>query len=377
MNALLALTLALAAGQDAAAPAKPAADAPPAAPAPAAQAPAAAPAEQPAAAKPAGDKPAGPALPRRPIDRVAATVNGETITLRELQKRAGSALVQADALPPGPERNKARANAMQLSFEQIVSDMLFAAEAKNLGIEVSDADLDQQVAAIKQRNNFSEGQFAQALKSEGMDLAGFRERIRTQQINFEVLRYKIGGKVTVADEDVENYYRQHQAEYAGEDEVHVRHIFLPLAPGAPILEEARVQDQANRVLQRLKTGEDFAKVAKEVSRGPSADDGGDLGWLKRGTIQRDMEDVAFELKTGQFSEVIRFGPGLHILKVDERRQAAGKPYEQVKEDIRNLLLDQKGEVFRKQYVSELRRQAMIEVRIPELSANPPDVLAAP
>jgi len=290
---------------------------------------------------------------RSTLDRVAATVNGDVITLRELERAGGSALAQANLLPPGSERERARREALRSAIDLLVADRLFSQQVKKLDLTVTDAQVDAQIEAIKAQNHFDEHQLEMALTAQGLTREGFRERVRSQLQNFAVLQYKVGGRVKVSDQELENYYRSHPQEFEGEEEVHLRHIFLPLPEGAPKLE-------------RLKAGEDFAAVAQEVSRGPSAQSGGDLGWLKRGTIQKALEDVAFSLGDRQISGLVRVGNGVHILRVDEHRRGSGHSFAEVKESIRDRLVEEQAESYRLQYVAELRREAQIETRLPEL-----------
>jgi peptidyl-prolyl cis-trans isomerase SurA len=319
-----------------------------------------------AAAVPAAATPPSPVALRRVLDRVAATVNGEVITSRELVRVAGPVLGDAEQMPPGPERDRARAAALRAALDELVADRLFAQQVKALDLDVSEAQVDAQVAAIKEQNHFTDEQLAQALAAQGMDLAFYRERVRRQLQNFALLQYKVGSRVKVSDQELENYYNTHPQDFVGAEELRVRHIFLPLRENAPPVEVASAQEDGERVLQRLRAGEDFAAVAREVSRGPSAADGGDLGWLRRGTVQRSLEDAIFVLQDGQFSDLVRAGPGLHIVKVEARRRAAGRTFAESKEAIRDLLLNEQGERYRKQYVAELRRDAQIDVRLPEL-----------
>ncbi len=306
---------------------------------------------------------------RSTLDRVAATVNGDVITLRELERMGGSALNDASALPPGPERDRARAEALRAAFDVVVADKLFEQQVKKLELGVTDAQVDAQVEALKAQNHFDDAQLEMALTAQGLTRQAFRDRLRNQLQNFAVLQYKVGGRVKVTDQELENYYRSHPQEFEGEDEIHVRHIFLPLAEDASPAEVQRVREEGSRILQRLRSGEDFAQVAREVSRGPSAEGGGDLGWLKRGTIQKSLEDAAFSLKDGQFSGLVRAGNGVHILKVDERRKSAGRTFAEVKETIRDRLVNELADKYREQYVAELRREANIDIRIPELKTQ--------
>jgi peptidyl-prolyl cis-trans isomerase SurA len=303
---------------------------------------------------------------RSTVDRVAATVNGDVITLRELERMGGSALNEASVLPPGPDRDRARSEALRAAFDALVADKLFAQQVKKLDLAVTDAQVDAQIEAIKTQNHFDDAQLERALMAQGLSREAFRERIRNQLENFAVLQYKVGGRVKVTDQELENYYRSHPQEFEGDEEIHVRHIFLPLPENGSPADVRRAQDDGNRILQRLKSGEDFTKVAREVSRGPSAEAGGDLGWLKRGTIQKALEDEAFGLKDGQFSGLIRAGNGVHILRVDQHRKGTGRSFAEVKETIRDRLVNEQADKYREQYVAELRREALIETRLPEL-----------
>lgn len=314
--------------------------------------------------------PAAPAAPpapaRRVLNRVAALVNGQVVTLQEIEQRAGSALRAAEEYPAGPTREKARAEALQRAFDAIVSDKLFEEKAKELEIEVTDQQVDAAIEGVKKQNGFSDAQFEQALRAEGMEPSAYRARIRRELQTFQLLQYKVGSKVKASDEDLRNYYQSHPQEFEGAEELHVRHIFLPLAEGASEAEAARVRAEGERILQRLKVGEDFAKVAREVSKGPSAPDGGDLGWLRRGTIQPDFEDAAFALETGRFSGLVRVGAGLHVIKVEDRRRGGARTFEEAKEEIRTRLMEEQGESYRQQFVAELRRDALVDVKLAEL-----------
>lgn len=310
---------------------------------------------------------ATPAAPRRVLDRVAALVNGDVVTLQELEQRAAAlGLAQAEALPAGPARDKARAEALRRAFDQVVSDKLFAEKAKELEIEVTDKQVDDAIEGVKKQNGFTDAQLEAALASEGYAMADYRARIRRELQNFSLLQYKVAGKIKTSEEDLRNYYQSHPQEFEGDDEVRVRHVFVPFAPGGGEQAEAQARAEAQRVLQRLRTGEDFARVARELSRGPSADEGGELGWLKRGTIHRTLEDAAFALKTGEISGLVEAGPGIHILKVEERRRGGGKTFEQAREEIRQRLGEEQAETYRQQYVAELRRDALIDVKLAEL-----------
>ena len=326
---------------------------------------AAAPAKTPAApaAAPAAD--AAPAAPRLVLDRVAATVNGEVITLGELRERGGEEYRRATNAPEA-ERAQAVRKVLRAAYEVLVAERLFHAQAAELQVEVTEAQVDQAVEAKKTELRLDDRQLDEALAAAGMTRAQYRDQIRRDFEIYRILDYKVRGRVKVGDEDLKNYYQTHPSAFGGEEEVHVRHIFLPLAEDASKAEVDRATAQGERVLQRLAAGEDFAKVAKEVSKGPGAEDGGDLGWLRRGTIQKQLEDVALGLKDGQVSRLVRAGPGLHLFKAEARRRGGAKTFEEAKEDIRTMLAQEQSASYRDQYVAELKRDAVIQVNLPEL-----------
>ncbi|HET9553485.1 MAG TPA: peptidylprolyl isomerase [Anaeromyxobacteraceae bacterium] len=319
-----------------------------------------------AAAPPPSPAPVAPAEKRPVYDRVAAVVNGEVITLAELRDRAGDDLRRAERLDAGPARDRAVALALRGAYDLLVAEKLFKAQSAALQLEITDAQVDAAIDDIKKRNRFDDATFEQVLKEQGLEKAGFRAQIKSQLEAMQLLNYKVRSRVKVSDEDLQNYYKTHPVAFEGEEERHVRHIFLPLPEDAAPAQVEKVSADGAKVLQRLAAGEDFAALAKEVSKGPGAEDGGDLGWLRRGTIQKALEDVAFGLADGQVSRLVRAGPGLHLFKVEGRRRGGAKTFDQAKEEIRDLLSQEQTASYRDQYVAELKRDAVIEVNLPEL-----------
>lgn len=306
------------------------------------------------------------ASPGELVDRVAATVDGEVVTLSEVEERAAAELRKASGLPPGKERDAAHDKALKRAFDLIVAEKLLEKQAKALQLEVNEAQVDAAVEDIKSRNRFDDEALDRALGEQGLDRKSFRAQIRRELESYQVLQAKVRSRVKVTDDDLRNYYQTHPQEFGGEPELRVRHIFLPLPEDASKAEEAKARAAGEKVLQRLKTGEDFAAVAKEVSKGPSAQDGGDLGWLRHGTIQKALEDAAFALQDGQFSGLVRAGPGLHVVKVEARRLGGARSFEDVKEELRNQLVEEQVGQTRQQVLEELRRGAVVDVKIPEL-----------
>jgi peptidyl-prolyl cis-trans isomerase SurA len=273
-------------------------------------------------------------------------------------------------MAPGPDRDRARAKALQGAFDQVVAERLVENEVKTLGIEVTEAQIDGAIEDVKKRNNLSDDMLKQALASEGLTLQGYRDRLRKDFENHLLIAAKVQNRVKVSEDDVKGYYLAHPLEFAGDEQVKLRLILLQVPAGAPPADDARVKATGETILARLAAGEDFADLAKQVSQGPGAASGGDLGWVKKGTMPIDLERIAFALAPGQNSNLVRAKTGWIVLKADDRRTAKAPPYDEVKDRIREKLLNQQAELYRKQYIEELRREAIIELMIPELQAPP-------
>jgi peptidyl-prolyl cis-trans isomerase SurA len=112
-----------------------------------------------------------------------------------------------------------------------------------------------------------------------------------------------------------------------------------------------------------KPGVDFVALAKAKSEGPSASEGGDLGFFKRGVMVAEFDKVAFGLPVGAISEPVRTKFGWHVLRIEERRSTPPKPYEEVRDGLRDRLTRQQLERYTEQYVQELRASAAIEVKL--------------
>ncbi len=305
----------------------------------------------------------------RVLDRVAAVVNGDPVTLSELQERAGLEWRHVQSMQPGQERDQARVRVLRAALEQVVSERLLEAQAKELSVEATDAQVDAAIDDIKRKNQLNDEQLDRALDEQGLDRSSFRRQLKRDIEAFRILEMKVKTRIKVTDEDVRSWYQAHPNEFAGEERVRARHIFLPVPAGATPAQEAAVRAQGEIIRNRLLAGEDFATVARQVSKGPSAAEGGDLGYLKRGTIQPELEKVVFSLQENQISGLIRTKPGFHIIKVEERKAAGRQPFDAVKDSIRDRLVGERVETQRSQYLAELRKDAVIDVRLPELKAD--------
>ncbi|MBM7111926.1 peptidylprolyl isomerase [Archangium primigenium] len=303
----------------------------------------------------------GQAAPARAelVDRVAAVVNRDIITLSEVEKRAAPELARVgrDA--------EARERILKQALDTLIGEKLMEEQIQELGLAVTDSELEAAVSDVKRQNNITdEAQFDRLLSGEGFSVAAYKEFLRKQMSRMKLVQMKVSTKVKVSEEDLKAAYTQYNKLESEDAEVHARHILVQVdAKATPAQVETAHKKALVLAQEARQPGVDFAELAKAKSEGPSASDGGDLGFFRRGVMVPAFERVAFALQEGEVSEPVRTQFGWHVLKVEEKRAVNVAPFEQVKAELESRLKLQKTEKYVEQYVQELRQKASVETKI--------------
>jgi peptidyl-prolyl cis-trans isomerase SurA len=299
------------------------------------------------------------------VDKVAAVVNRDVIALSEVQQRAAPELAQLAGEKDARKRADLRAQLMKQALDALIADKLIDAEVRELGLGVTSSEVDEAMEDVQKQNNITDPQqFEQLLSREGYTLKSYRDFLTKQISRSRLMQMKVATKVKVTEEDLKAAYAQY-AQLEGEEfEVHARHILVMLdAKATPEqVEEARKKAEAIAEEAR-RPGMNFEALARARSEGPSKEDGGDLGFFRRGVMVPAFEQAAFSLKEGEVSNPIRTNFGWHVLKVEERRAIGVTSYEEMRAKLELQLRQQKTEKFVDQYVQELRKKAVIEVKL--------------
>ena len=302
------------------------------------------------------------------VDRVAATVDDTPILLSEVQHRAEPELRRMEADNPDPKEAAHRRDSMLRSALQVLIDeQLLQEQLKESNVEITDDQVDAVIADVKKQNNIPDDEtLAKALEQEGLTMATYRKQLRRQLEKQKLLNTKVHGQLKVGDDDLKSEYERTYVQAQGEDEVHARHILLQLKRDASPAEDAAMHQRAEEIAQRIRAGADFAKLARELSDGPSASQGGDLGWFKRGVMVAEFEKVAFALPVGAVSDPVRTQFGWHVIQVVGRRKAPPPPFDTVKEQLRQKLSREQADRLTQDYLASLRKDAAIDIKIDSL-----------
>jgi peptidyl-prolyl cis-trans isomerase SurA len=299
----------------------------------------------------------------RVVEKIAAVVGDDIVLSSEVEEHAGPFMQEIAAIP-NPTQRAARAAALRREIlDRLVDERLIIQQAAELKLTVSSEDIDRSIEQIKRENGgLTDAQLSAELVKAGQTMASYRQEIKKQIMRYRVLNIAVGSKVTVSDADVQSYYDGHMK---SGDHVQVRasHIFVAIPDNADAVTLKAKEKFAHDLLERAKNGEDFAKLAKEFSQDPATrDEGGDLGYFGRDMLPKPIEEMVFAMKVGEVRGPVRADRGFHVIKLVDRRVKEVKPLADVKEELRNQLRQKEMERQTKNYLTELRKKTLVDVR---------------
>ena len=250
------------------------------------------------------------------IDRVIAVVDSGVIMESQLNSRVEEILLRL-------KNDKAELPPLNLLEEQVL-DRLIIEEiqlqlAERAGIKISDSELNQTLSRVSAQNNLSLDDFRIKLEEEGSSYRSFRDTIRKELIIQRVQRGKVGAKVDISEQEIENFINSEEGKSQLAEQYNVQHILLSVKSGLTEGEIAEIENNANLLLERLGNGESFEKLAASYSSGQNALEGGFLGWRTSTELPSLFAKVVTDLKVGSVAQPIRSGAGFHILKLSDKR----------------------------------------------------------
>ncbi len=286
------------------------------------------------------------------VDKIMATIDGKPLTLYEFKTFMASSPVAAQAV-------RERAEDV---LDALITTRLIELEISDKGIVIGDPEIDNYISQIRQKNQISEQQLFEALRNQGITRESYRTQIREELQRAQLINREIRGKVSITPEDVQRYYEANLGDYAKPPEVTVSHIVLRLAEDAPESEVARVEAKAKEIRAALDGGADFAETARQYSEDPAAEGGGVLGTFRVGSMLEDLEEAVRDLEVGQYSQPVRSGVGVHIVRLDARTGETHTPIAELSDEIREKLYNEALESRYARWLTEdLRERHHIEM----------------
>jgi parvulin-like peptidyl-prolyl isomerase len=293
-----------------------------------------------------------------PVDGYAAVVNGTVITKGQVWLVIAPVEAQLRQVYSGAALNEQLDLAYEKTLDSLIERQLVIDEFNRLGLAVPDnlidAQIDEQIYNDFKKDRFA---FMNELKEAGITIAAWREEIRAQIIMSIMRKRQVTSKVLVSPGQVREAYEKNSEKYVIPAEVELRMISFDL--GQDEEQKAIQKKMANTVRERLMKGEDFGKLAREVSVGARADDGGYFGWIVPNSRRAELAEVLEKLAPGEISEVIEAGNHLYLLTIEARKSERTVPFEQVESTIMAELRNAEAQRIRDEWVSRLKSGAFI------------------
>ncbi len=305
-----------------------------------------------------------PAAPRADFeDRIVAVVNNDVVTLSELDEETQSLMKRIESVPPGADRQTIVTETRKAALNKLINDLLIEQEAGRLGITATDDDVEKTVRNILKDRNMSLEELKEGISREGGTLEEYAREVRQYLLKMKIMSKEIKPKIAVGEKEIGEYYRKHLDQYEGKAAVRISQILFILPKGSDDQRKGELKSQAVMVREKLQAGEPFELMTSRYSQGPAAKSGGDLGFVERNMMFPAVDEAAFRLEVGEFSEVVESPIGFHIIMVTDRRGAGVKPINEVRQEIRDTIQNEKMEKRFIEWIEELKERSHIDIRL--------------
>ncbi|MGF1511003.1 MAG: peptidylprolyl isomerase [Myxococcota bacterium] len=288
------------------------------------------------------------------VDRIAAVVNEDVVTESEVRLAARAQNTpEYDAV--------AREKVFQAALDSLIAEKLIAQKIEEAEIEVTQTDLERAIDDIIKQNSITRAELEQALAARGISMSQYRADLEVQLRRLKLIDMNVRSKVSVSEKEIREEYERRARAQPAKELVQIRHIFFRADESRDIPSATSL---ANAAYDRVSRGrEEFAEVAKEVSEGPTAEEGGSLGEMSTKGLLPVLADAVKSLEPGDISKPLVTPNGVHVVLLEARRYEAGQPFEQVARQIREELFSREMEQQMQIWREELEAGAMIERRL--------------
>lgn len=295
-------------------------------------------------------------------DRVAA-VNGADIDRTEFEGEV--LLVQKALLGLGKPLTQGQVSSVSAEvLESMIRREILLQESRKAGVKPDDGAVSREIEAL--RKQFAgEAEYLSELARRSLSEEALRARVERNNLIQQYIERQFAPKVTVTDREIIGYYEANLDQFKQPLQVKLSHILIQLDPAWDKVRKQEARKKAEQILKNLKKGQDFASIAREQSDGPMKANGGELGYVQPGQIDRQFEEAVFALKPGETTELMETDRGIHIFKVSDRKSATVLSYEEVKERISRLLRFEKARQEAELHAKGLREKASVEKFLPE------------
>ena len=244
-------------------------------------------------------------------------------------------------------------------LETLINRELLYQESLKKGYVVQPIELDSEFQSIKARFADQQG-FKQALSDMNISEADFKEQVKKGLSIQKLLETEIYAKLVVTDAESRSFYDNNPHFFQKPEQIRASHILVKVADEDDEEKKASARKKIEEVLEKVEAGEDFERLARTYSEGPSRTQGGDLGYFDRRKMVKPFSDAAFRLQPGEVSPIVKTRFGYHIIKVVDRKPETKLAYDEIKSRLVESLKKKKMQDAIAVYINEVKSNASIE-----------------
>jgi peptidyl-prolyl cis-trans isomerase SurA len=293
------------------------------------------------------------------VEDVIVRVNDQIISRSDLERSQQQLTqeLQQNNVPPADA-----AEQQKNLLRDMIDKELLLSRAKELGLN-ADAEVVRRLDDIRKQNKLDSMEaLEKAARQQGVSFEDFKANIKNGILTQQVVREEVGRRLQMTQTQEQAFYEAHKQEFEQPEQVRLSEILVPTPADAKDDDVAQAQAKANDIAAKLQAGGKFEDLAKTLSGGPTASQGGDLGSFKRGALAKVLEDKTFGLAVGQSTAPIRTRQGFVILKVTEHQAAGTPPLKEVEPQIQEAMYMQQLQPALRAYLSKLREDAYIDIK---------------
>ncbi len=291
----------------------------------------------------------------RIVERIIARINNEIITQRQYEREREKLRAQLAQQYSGAELEVQFREQSKNLLRDLIDQDLMVQKAKDLDIN-AETDVIKRLDEMRDRYHMATlEEFQKEVEKQGLIWEDFKDQMRRDLLMREVIGREVGSRILVSREDARKYFNEHKQQFASPEGVRLAEVLISSEKHTPAEADQRAKD----ALAQIKSGARFGEVAKKYSDAPNAAEGGDLGFFKTGTMAPEIEAAVKKLDTNDTSDLIPTKYGTAIVKVLERRQAGIPKFEDIEQQVMNVLYEQKMQPALRQYLIDLRKQSYI------------------
>lgn len=315
------------------------------------------------------------------IEQVLVKVNGDIITKTELENRQIQAIrermkqdIDPASLKNDEQLKKILADVTPRILVEVIDEMLTMQLAKERGYRLRDEQFKEWLTNLRKDQNLEDDQkFQAALKQEGMTMDDLRKQVERQFMVSRIQQDEVASKLTITEEEARQYYRSHPSEFTEQPNVTLREILIetPVASqqgqaGINVGQDDAARERATAIRGRILAGEDFGKVAAEVSAAASKSNGGLIGPINVSELSEPLQKLLKTMKPGQVTQPIRVAKGYQILKLETLKEAALQQFDDVRDLVAEKVHGERQRQEIRKFLTRIRGQAIIEWKNQEL-----------